>query len=658
MERCKLLAIFAALLLYSLGGCTPNDIIEQTTASNQDNIDNAADISSQADPGSDEGGSDEGGSGEGGSVTTDETVGFFEDGVKFSSLPNSSCDNENDNIANTVFNRVIKVVYSSSGATLSGTDGYEGKISVSGNDVLVDNTGTTEKIVYKLSGTTTDGFFKVYSDAKNGIWLDGVSITNPAGPAINIQGASTSSETYSKGKRSFVIVSGTNTLVDQKLSDSTTSYSDASTVDSEEDMKGTFFSEGQLVFVGSGKLDVTAQGRQGICSDEYLRFLGAVTTTVNSTAGNAVRGKDNVFINSGTIKITANVKGRKGISTDGDVEITGGSVDINMSGSAAKLSGETDYSGVAGIKADNAFNMSGGTVNITSTATGGKGIRVGDSDQESDKTEIDGLKVSGGTLTVKVSGSNYTTGDVSSKGIMVGWAIKSGHVYSAFSGDAVFSGGVTTVTATSDEAIEAKGCLTVSGGEVYGYSESDDGVNCCSTLTVTSGFLCGHGGGSDGIDSNGNMYIKGGLALGICSASNNAEVALDANTEGGFSLYLQGGVAIGLGGFENGTSSNWSQSAYSTTSVSANTWYALKSGSNVYVFRTPSSSRTPMVISASSPTLYSGVTPSGGTSILNGTAYSGGSYSGGSSVSLSSYSGGGSGGGPGGGGPGSGGRPH
>jgi hypothetical protein len=56
-----------------------------------------------------------------------------------------------------------------------------------------------------------------------------------------------------------------------------------------------------------------------------------------------------------------------------------------------------------------------------------------------------------------------------------------------------------------------------------------------------------------------------------------------------------------------------------------------------------------MVVSgASQPTMKSGVTVSGGTSIFDGVGYTGATYSGGSNVTLSSYTGGGGGGFPGG----------
>ena len=125
-------------------------------------------------------------------------------------------------------------------------------------------------------------------------------------------------------------------------------------------------------------------------------------------------------------------------------------------------------------------------------------------------------------------------------------------------------------------------------------------------------------------------------------------MAIDANTEGGFKLYVTGGTIVAVGGLENGSS--LTQSCYQASSWSANTWYAMSVGNSTFAFKTPSSGGNTLVVSASStPTLKSGVTISGGTEYWNGYGIIGGTVSGGSSVNLTSYTGGG-GMGPGGGG--------
>ena len=165
----------------------------------------------------------------------------------------------------------------------------------------------------------------------------------------------------------------------------------------------------------------------------------------------------------------------------------------------------------------------------------------------------------------------------------------------------------------------------------------DDAINSKSTMTISGGTVYAHGRNNDGLDANGNCYIKGGLVYAICSGS--PEVAIDANTEGGYKLYVQGGTIIAVGGLENG--SQFTQSCYSTSSWSAGTWYALTVGTSTFSFKTPTGGGSGLVVSgASQPTLKSGVSISGGTSYFGGIGNVGGSVSGGTDVSLSSYTGG------------------
>jgi len=183
---------------------------------------------------------------------------------------------------------------------------------------------------------------------------------------------------------------------------------------------------------------------------------------------------------------------------------------------------------------------------------------------------------------------------------------------------------------------------------VYSHSQSDDAINSGGNLTISGGLVCAYSQGNDGLDANGNCYIKGGVVYAIGSSS--PEVAVDANSEGGYKLYLTGGTLVAIGGLESGSS--LTQSCYSASSWSQNTWYGLTVGSSAYAFKTPSSGGTPLVVSGdNTPALQSGVSVLGGTACFEGMFYTNASLSGGSSVSLSTYSGGnGGGGGPGGGG--------
>jgi hypothetical protein len=452
----------------------------------------------------------------------------------------------------------------------------------------------------------------VYSPKKQAIILNGLSLTNKSGAAINNQGK----------KRCFVVVKGTNTLADGS------SYTDTP---SSEDEKAAFFSEGQLIFSGDGSLTVNAKGKAGITSDDYVRFMSSPTVKVVSSAGHGIRGKDAVIVSNGILNAEVSASMKKGVTSDSLVCIDGGSTTIKVTGSAAYDSDDAEYTGTAGIKADMRFEINGGSLTITNSGAGGKGI----------SGDAVGY-FNGGSVKVTTTGSNYgsSSNSVSAKGIK-------------FDGNLYFNGGTVFVSCSAHEGIESKGTITVTNGVIYSYSAADDAINSASTFTIEGGKVCGYGVRNDGLDANGNFYIKGGLVYAIGSTS--PELAIDANTEGGYKLYVQGGTIIAVGGLESGAS--LTQSCYSASSWSKSTWYSLTVGSDVIAFKTPASGGTPLVVSGSpTPTLKSGVTVSGGTSLFEGIVTTGGSVSGGSSVSLSSYTGGNGGGGPGG-GPGGGGRP-
>lgn len=520
----------------------------------------------------------------------------------------------------TDFDRTVTIVFSTSGsATVTGAEGNV-SATVSGNDVTIRNAGD-EKVLYALSGTTSDGFLKIYSGKMQGIQLNSVSITNTRGAAINVQGLES---TPAKGKRVDLILSGSSTLADGAT---------YSLTPSTEDEKAALFSEGQIVFSGSGTLTVNATGKAGITSDDWVQFLSGATVKVTSSAGHGVRGKDYILVSGGTIDVNVSAGGKKGFSSDSLVRFDGGATTIKVTGSTVVTTtdGVADTSGTAGVKADQLFEMNAGTLTITNSGTGGKGIS-GDGNGY----------FRGGTVNVTVTGNNFGTSSSGGGGGGHGpWGGGSSSDNSVgakgikFDGNIEISDGVITVTASKHEGIETKGTLTVTGGEVYSQS-SDDAINAASDLTISGGFVCAYSTGNDGMDANGNLYLKGGVVYAIGASS--PEVAFDANTEGGKKLYVQGGTIIAIGGLENG--SQLSQSCYRSSSWTRNAWYSITVGNTTYAFKTPSSGGSGLIVSGSEqPTVKSGVSTEGGTSRLNGMLLDGATVSGGSSVSLSSYSG-------------------
>ncbi len=545
-----------------------------------------------------------------------------------------------DDIINEAdFNRTVTITWSGSSATVSGDT--EGFVSINGSRVTVDSRSDTTKVVkYILTGSSTDGSFKLYSLRKQALVLSDLTLSNSGGAAINNQ----------SGKRTFVVLEGTSSLADGPVNASG-DYPDAV---EDEDLKAAFFSEGQLVFSGSGTLSVTSQGKAGITSDDYLRFLGTHAVNVKSTSGHALRGKDAVQIEDGTFTLSTTAAGKKGISSEGDVSILGGELSISVSGGVLSETSTTgtELSSAAGIKAGGTFTMSGGAVSITSSGQGGKGISG------------DGAGIfSGGTLDVTVTGANYGSSSGGFGGGGGGFGGRPGGPGSSsstsskgakgikFDGDITMSGGTVNVTAQSHEAFESKGAMTVSGGSLYAYSAGDDAINrggsdTTTDMTLSGGFVCGWSAGNDGIDSNGNLYIQGATVYAVCTKG-SPEVAVDANSEARKALYVKSGTLVSIGGLESGSS--LTGSAYSTSSWAKSSMHVLcdSSGSPALAFKTPaSSSNGTMVLycGGSALTLESGVTVDDGTLLWNGNGYEAPVFSGGSQVSLSSYSGSGGGG--------------
>ena len=125
-------------------------------------------------------------------------------------------------------------------------------------------------------------------------------------------------------------------------------------------------------------------------------------------------------------------------------------------------------------------------------------------------------------------------------------------------------------------------------------------------------------------------------------------MAVDANTEGGYKLYVQSGTLYAYPSLESGSS--LTQSCY-TASLSTSNWYSFTESGTAFAFKVPSSGT--WIVSGGS-SLYS-VSKSNGTNIFDGYGATDATVSSGSSVSLTFYSGGGPGGG--GGQPGGGGGP-
>jgi hypothetical protein len=451
----------------------------------------------------------------------------------------------------------VLITYDGDRATIVNPYAFEGlTITTDGADVTVNNT-VEQKFTYRLTGTTTTGSFKVYSVYQQEIVLDNVSLTNDNGSAINVQGK----------KASISVKKGTeSTLCDSKKYNTPEG----------EDEKGTIFSEGNLEFSGKGTLNITANNKHAIVSDNHVEIKNitinivsassdgihandyvsigtdgandACAITMTNIGGDAVDCDDAGYFTMSGGKLTATVSGdaNKGIKASGGaVTISGGSIDLTMSGNSTIKKNEPSY--CSGIKCGTDFNMTGGDITIRSTGTAGKGI------------SIDGNgKVTAGTIDIEVAGAGgtYTTTSSTTDSYSATCITADGNL-DLIGGTYTLN---TTSAASGGKCIKVDGVLTI-GDETAG-----------PTITATtrgsqfqvSGSSSGssNGGRPGGFGWGGNWGGGGGANADYCNPKvvkaignlivNNGTLKLNAttSTEGGEGLESKATLTINGGDIE------------------------------------------------------------------------------------------------------------
>ena len=367
-------------------------------------------------------------------------------------------DDEKDQVENSDFSSTVTISFDNT-VNISNPMADNGvSVQASGDQVTIIS--TAEEIEYILSGSTANGMVKIYSDYKFKLTLNGLTITNPSGPAINIQ----------SHKRVFVQLNeGTqNTLTDGS------SYA----TNGREDQKAAFFSEGQLIFNGNGTLTINGNNKHALCSDDYVRIYEG-TFNLTSKVSDGIHTNDAVIIDGGTLTINA--------ATDA-IECEEGYILIK-DGNIIIISGDegitTSYEG-----SDSSINpymdIDGGTINITTTGTSAKGIK-----------SLGNLTINGGDIRIKTSRSE-AEGIESKKEL----TINDGYI----------------IVEAYDDCINAATSIVINGGDIYCYSTANDGVDSNGTLTITGGIVIAIGTSSpeEGFDCVQNTFkITGGTLIGI-----------------------------------------------------------------------------------------------------------------------------------------------
>ena len=245
---------------------------------------------------------------------------------------------------------------SNNSSTSSSTSSSVDWSSLPTTEVSLTNEGLTitEGGTYILTGTTTGGV-TVETDANVRLILAGATISSSDTAAINVLSAGT---------------------VEIELQDGTENTVKDSSTHSNTDIEGAIHVEADLILSGNGSLTVEGNFQDGIVSTDNLT-INAGNITVTAT-DDGIRGKDSLTINGGTIDVYAtddSINAASTTSTDIFIKVTGGNLKVEVG------SGDTDA-----FDSNGDIYISGGTIDITAPTSA---------------FDFDGVaELTGGTVTV------------------------------------------------------------------------------------------------------------------------------------------------------------------------------------------------------------------------------------------------------------------
>ncbi len=203
----------------------------------------------------------------------------------------------------------------------------------------------------------------------------------------------------------------------------------------------------------------------------------------------------------------------KGIKAVADINIIGGTFNINSADDAIHAGTEVNISGGTfaidagddGINATSAININGGTVVISNSYEG---------------LEASVINVTGGTVELTSSDDGFNASD-----------------------------GVTNQSGMGTFSDELE--INISGGMVY-VSASGDGLDSNGNMTISGGTVIVNGcenGGNGALDSNGEINVNGGtlVAAGMSAmAENPADTSKQNSVSATFDTTMNGGTLVTL----------------------------------------------------------------------------------------------------------------
>lgn len=454
-------------------------------------------------------------------------------------------------------------------------------VTADGAHVCITNNNVSEELTFELTGNTTNGSLLYNGSYKSTFVLNGVSITNPSGAAIDIE----------CGKRIALQLkkNTVNTLVDG----------------ANGEQKAALYCKGHLEIDKDGTLNITGNTKHALSAKEYIQLKKADgTINILSAKGDGIHCQQYFLANGYALNINKvegdGIQAEASGDTDYEEEYADGSVNIQ----GGTISITTSAADVSGMKADSDINInevkSTPSITISMSGNGSKGMKA------------DGkMTIAAGDINIKTTGARYTETSTTTRA--GGWRPGGGGGFpgggpggesnngssakgiKAKGAIEVAGGNISIYTSGNGaEGMESKKSITINGGKHY-FKCYDDAINCSGQIQFNGGTTVCYSTGNDAIDSNygrsGAIVIGNGTVFAY-TTKGGAEMAFDCDNNS----YIQitgNGIAIGAGGNQGGSSSASISNAAqgyalisSNISYQANRYYTLadSAGSNLATF--------------------------------------------------------------------------
>ncbi|MCF0200458.1 MAG: carbohydrate-binding domain-containing protein [Bacteroidales bacterium] len=449
---------------------------------------------------------------------------------------------------------IVVITYNGNAVEIVNPFSNEG-VTVSSNQADVTVNSTRANVGYQIAGSSSNGSLCINSNNDLSLYLDNLNLTSNSKAAIDI----------ATNVNVALQILGSSTLADGANGSQNGAFHAVGNVNLTK-------SPALLSVTGNAKHGVSVEGTFTV-SESNLQINDSDSDGIHATAMNVTNGSSITILNTGSdgidcsgdinitggdININAAAEDVKGIKATGNLLVAGGNISINVTGYDTKA-----------MVGNTSLNVTGGNINITTSA-------------EEDKcfTSNQQITLSGGTITMHING-NYSNGISADHNVTIkdnaditivtaatdGKAVKAGDPDNSILGDIDIQGGELNITTSGDisKGIKCNGTLTIDGGSIDIIASGGTIVENINNQNVPS--YC------TAIKCDGNMVVNNG----------DITINLPTSNNGGKAISADGDITINGGTFGIETHGDGASYTISGTTKDAYTSSCIKCEGNLQI---------------------------------------------------------------------------